>query len=115
MSDVFFQLFPPRLAEERQRLKLTQAQAATLCDVSRDVWGKYERGETAPGSQVLFHFAAHGADVSYLLTGVRSSGAGMSDEECSLLERFRNLPVNVQEHLKGLAQALPAARPKKTK
>lgn len=61
-----------RIKSERLRLELNQAECGGLCGVSREMWGKYERGVAVPGGEVLFSFAAAGADVQYILTGVRS-------------------------------------------
>lgn len=52
------------------------------------MWGKYERGKAAMGGDVLMHFANAGADVQYVLTGVRSSLA-LTPEERLLLDRYR--------------------------
>lgn len=52
------------------------------------MWGKYERGIATVSSEVLYLFAQLGADVQYILTGVRSSLA-LSPDERFLLERWR--------------------------
>jgi transcriptional regulator with XRE-family HTH domain len=72
MNENFYSLSSARLKTERIRLELKQAGAAELCGVSREIWGKYERGVVVPGGEVLFSFAAAGADVQYILTGIRS-------------------------------------------
>lgn len=61
------------LKNERKRLRLNQAEVAEKCGVSREIWGRYERGLTAPGGEVLHAFAQLGADMQYVFTGVRSS------------------------------------------
>lgn len=61
----------PRISEERVRLGLTQESAATACGVSREMWGRYERGVAAIGGESLRAFAVAGADVIYILTGAR--------------------------------------------
>jgi transcriptional regulator with XRE-family HTH domain len=63
-------LFP-----ESKRLGLTQDEAGTACGVSREMWGKYERGKAVMGTDVLSRFAAAGADILYILTGARSATA----------------------------------------
>lgn len=68
----FLSLCSVRLKEERKRLGLSQQAAAELCDVSREIWGKYERGVVVPGGDVLFSFSAVGADVGYIFSGVRT-------------------------------------------
>ena len=75
--------------------QLTQAGAAEQCGVSREIWGRYERGLAVPGGEVLFSFANAGADVQYILTGVRSSVSSV--EEHLVLERFRSSPQNLKD------------------
>ena len=41
------------------------------------MWGKYERGLSAPGSEVLSKFAATGADILYVITGRRKNEPGL--------------------------------------
>jgi transcriptional regulator with XRE-family HTH domain len=84
----FISLSSPRLKEERERLKLTQADMAGKCGVSREIWGKYERGLAVPGGEVLFALAQVGADVQYIITGKRS-GDALLNREASLLDNYR--------------------------
>lgn len=77
MKDNFSSQSSERLKSERLKLGLSQAQAADLCGVSREIWGKYERGNAVPGGEVLFSFAATGADIQYILTGIRSQQASI--------------------------------------
>jgi transcriptional regulator with XRE-family HTH domain len=58
-----------RFSEERAKLGLSQADAAKVCGVSREVIGRYELDVTLPKSEALIHFAANGADIQYILTG----------------------------------------------
>jgi transcriptional regulator with XRE-family HTH domain len=69
MNNNFNSLSAARLKSERLKLNKKQAEAAGLCGVSREMWGKYERGLATPGGEVLFSFAAAGADMHYILTG----------------------------------------------
>lgn len=62
-----------RLREERERLGLLQEDAEIRFGVSRVTWGKYERGESEPGANVLMALINLGADVLYILTGSRST------------------------------------------
>ena len=73
-----------RLKSERKRLALSQAEAAALCGVSRETWGKYERGSIVPGGDVLLSFAMNGANVQFILTGQ------------DLINHFRNAPLAVK-------------------
>ena len=96
-----------RLKEIRIALGLSQQAAADLCDVSREVWGKYERGQVVPGGEVLFSFAAAGADVQYILTGVRAGGMtqtqtqgeALTPREAALLDNYRNSAPTAQDAL----------------
>lgn len=83
-------LFSVRLKNERIRLGLTQAEIASKCNVSREMWGKYERGVALAGSEVLFSLVAIGVDVGYLFSGVRSAGE-ITKEEASLIDDFRHM------------------------
>ncbi len=59
------------LKEERKRLGFSQADLAAKCGVSREMWGKYERGDSLPGAEVFQYLIKEGADVNYILTGSR--------------------------------------------
>jgi len=85
----FNSLFAPRIREERERLGLTQAEAGERCGVSREIWGKYERGKATPGGEVLFSFAQIGGDIQYIFTGQRSVGV-LPPRESALLDNYRN-------------------------
>lgn len=65
-----------RLCSERKRCGLTQAEAANSVGVSREMWGKYERG-AKPGTNVLLRLATQGFDVPYILTGERTPAAAL--------------------------------------
>ena len=67
---------------------LTQADMAKKCGVSREIWGKYERGQAIPGGDVLFSLAQAGADVQYIITGQRS-GERLPNREAALLDNYR--------------------------
>lgn len=81
-----------RLREERERLEITQADAALLTGVSRQMWGLYEKG-AIPSSEVLLRAQGHGFDVNYILGGSRLMLAEgtLSAEEKELLTHFRAL------------------------
>ncbi len=69
----FSSLVGLRLLKERKRLGLSQAQAGLLCGVSREMWGKYERGKATMGTEVLSRFNDAGGDALFVLTGQRTS------------------------------------------
>ncbi|EML2804167.1 helix-turn-helix domain-containing protein [Enterobacter roggenkampii] len=85
-----------RLKSERKRLALSQAEAAALCGVSRETWGKYERGSIVPGGDVLLSFAMNGANVQFILTGQESGGVALTRDEHELINHFRNAPLAIK-------------------
>ncbi|WP_142913239.1 helix-turn-helix domain-containing protein, partial [Klebsiella pneumoniae] len=84
-----------RLKSERKRLSLNQADAAALCGVSRETWGKYERGSMVPGGDVLLSFAINGANVQYILTGEESGGVVLTRDELELISHFRAASLSI--------------------
>ncbi|GAB5098721.1 helix-turn-helix domain-containing protein [Caballeronia sp. HLA56] len=82
--------FFERLREERKRLRLNQTVFAALAGVTKESQLKYENGSRRPDTGYLELVAAHGVDVAYLLTGVRSSDALAVDEQ-ALLAGYRSL------------------------
>ena len=95
IKDNFTSLSATRIKEERTRLGFSQADISNLCGVSREMWGKYERGLSVPGGEVLFSFAVNGADIQYILTGNRLGSVQiiepLSRREAALLDNYRNI------------------------
>jgi transcriptional regulator with XRE-family HTH domain len=89
VQENFFYLVAGRLRDERTRLGLSQQAAAAGCHVSREIWGKYERGQVIPGADVLFSFGTLGADVGFILTGQHSE----TTEEVKRLRRANDAAV----------------------
>lgn len=107
----FNYLCAERIKNERARLSLTQAQAAMLCGVSREMWGKYERGQAVPGGEVLSSFAEAGADVQYILLG----GAQLTtnQEEKALLENYRAMDEAARLNMQTVSATFAQANLKK--
>lgn len=61
-----------RLKEERLRLGLSQTDFAGLAGSSKGAQLKWEKDDASPNALALNEFAKAGADVNYILTGVRS-------------------------------------------
>ncbi len=77
-----------RLKEERERLGYkSQSGIAELVGVSREMWGKYERGIAMPGGDVIAKLTGIGLDIAYVFTGQRNQP--LTDEERMLLESWR--------------------------
>ena len=104
-------LIGKRLKEERNKLGLYQSDIAERCGVSREQWGKYERGENKPSSEKLFSFQKAGIDIDYVMHGFHADITRPSEnlpeytaEEAELLTLFR------QSSELGRAVILSAAR-----
>jgi transcriptional regulator with XRE-family HTH domain len=107
-NENFSSLSGARVAEERKRLSLSQAEAGSACGVSREMWGKYERGVATMGAEVLAAFVGCGADALYILTG-----GGTTSDERDLLNLFRAAPLAVKAAAVGALQS--GAAPQGTK
>ncbi|GBL46234.1 hypothetical protein SFMTTN_2047 [Sulfuriferula multivorans] len=78
----------------------------------------YEKGERMPDAAYLSAIAAAGADVQYILTGLRAGALAVEEtragyiveyvtpEEEALLENFRHAPPEGQAALKATSAAL---------
>ena len=97
-------LFAVRLKDERSRLGLTQADIASKCGISREMWGKYERGIALAGSEVLFSLSELGVDIGFLFSGFRS--VPLNNEETILLEDYRESNEQGKEAIEKTAKAL---------
>jgi len=84
-----------RLREVRKEMGLSQTEFAAIGGVMLNSQGLYERGKRSPDTAYLERVAAAGADVVYILTGVRASEltplplTPLSLEEKALLDNFR--------------------------
>lgn len=63
--------FHERLKEERTRLGLNQTQFGEVGGVRKETQSLYESGKRSPDADYLARIAQAGADVTYILTGVR--------------------------------------------
>ncbi|TVO70879.1 helix-turn-helix domain-containing protein [Sedimenticola selenatireducens] len=70
-----------RWREERDRLRLSRADVALACERTPQGIGEYERGVSMPGGQALIGFAGLGADINYILTGIRTLSVDQVAEE----------------------------------
>lgn len=85
-----------RLKSERKRLRRTQGEIAADCGISREVWCRYERGVTLPGTKLLQAFVKAGANPEFLLTG-EITQTRLSSDEKRMLELYRKSPQDIQE------------------
>ncbi|MBF0214854.1 MAG: helix-turn-helix transcriptional regulator, partial [Magnetococcales bacterium] len=61
-----------RLKEERKKMRLNQTAFGSLGGVVLATQSDYELGKSYPDARYLAAIATAGADVSYILTGVRT-------------------------------------------
>ncbi|MFT4190865.1 MAG: helix-turn-helix domain-containing protein [Comamonas sp.] len=109
MKENFSSLFGGRLKDARTALGLSQAEAAALAFVTREQWGRYERGLAVPGGEVLSALWGAGVDVAYVLTGTRDPAAPTLDPaEQVLLDSYRRASPQAKANLIQTAALLAA-------
>lgn len=84
-----------RLREERERLGLSQAALGEIGGVKKLTQLNYEKGERSPDSAYLSAIAKFGADIQYIVTGIRSAES-LSPDEKELIILFRQAPLAVK-------------------
>lgn len=98
--------FGARLAEERKRLGMRQAEFAARAGTDTAKQSLYENGRRELRADYLAAIAEAGADVLYVLTGRRSESAGLSEEASSLVSDYVALPPQMQQVVEDLARSL---------
>lgn len=98
--------FGTRLAEERKRLGLKQAEFAALVGTDVPKQSLYENDRRELRANYLARLAAAKVDVGYVLTARRSDGAWLSEETSASLSTYLALPPEVQEVLLSFVQDL---------
>jgi transcriptional regulator with XRE-family HTH domain len=98
--------FGRRLAEERKRLGLKQAEFAKRVGTVVPAQSLYENDRRGLRADYLARAAEAGVDVRYVLTGRRGEGGWLGTGPADLLTAHRALPAEVQQALEELARAL---------
>ena len=99
-----------RLREERERLKLSQVAFGEIGGVKKLAQINYESGKRTPDAQYLQAISRIGADVLYIVTGVKSaSDQTLTPDERQMLDLFRAAPLAVKAAAMGALEA--GARP----
>lgn len=83
-----------RLREERERFGLNQTLFSQFGGVQRRAQINYEQNERVPDATYLAAIASMGADVLYILTGMRSENTAFTPTELAYLRNCRALPTN---------------------
>ena len=89
--------FGARLAEERKRLGLKQAEFASLVGTDVPKQSLYENDRRELRADYLSRLAAAKVDVVYVRTANRSEGAWLGEEASQLLSAYLALPDDLQE------------------
>ena len=97
--------FGDQLKKRREELGLSRSELADRLRVSRSAVGNYETGVSAPKEEVLLRlFDALHVEPNYLYRDAyRGGGEGVSDEERSLLEKYRRLGLSGRQTLHTVA------------
>ncbi|QKI69074.1 helix-turn-helix domain-containing protein [Achromobacter xylosoxidans] len=99
-----------RLAEERDRLGLTQERFGELAGVSRNSQANYEKGARQPDAAYLELIASAGVDVLYVLTGARS----LSEKDLQAdLKRYGDAWETLEMALEAAGRELSPAKKRK--
>lgn len=94
------QNFYKRLVEERERLGFKKGDIARAGGVANSTYTKYEDGSRVPDAEFLAAIAAAGADVQYILTGIRAGGTvtepansynALNRRERDLIDNYRHI------------------------
>jgi transcriptional regulator with XRE-family HTH domain len=98
--------FGTRLAEERKRLGLKQADFAKLVGTDVPKQSLYENDRRELRAAYLARLPQAGVDVVYILTGRRGEGGRLGQGASDLLAAHLALPADMQHALEELARAL---------
>jgi transcriptional regulator with XRE-family HTH domain len=98
--------FGTRLAEERKRLGLKQAEFAALVGTDVPKQSLYENDRRELRADYLARLADAQCDVIYILTGRRSEGEWLERDSSELLSDYLSLPAEMRHALEHLAHSL---------
>ena len=98
--------FGGRLAEERKRLGLKQAEFAALVGTDVPKQSLYENDRRELRADYLARLADADIDVVYVLTGQRSEGGWLGQGASDLLSAFLALPPELQQGLVAFVKTL---------
>ncbi|MEA3046950.1 MAG: hypothetical protein QOJ53_1282 [Sphingomonadales bacterium] len=98
--------FGTRLAEERKRLGLKQAEFADLVGTDVPKQSLYENDRRELRADYLARLAVGGVDIVYVLTARRSEGEWLGEGPSDLLSSYLALPPEMQQALEGFTRSL---------
>lgn len=96
-----------RLEEERERLGKKKGEMASIGGVVGSAYTNYLEGKRAPDADFLAAIAAAGADVQYILTGIRSQNMPgavvLRPDQAAHLDHLEHCAKEDQEAIKRWA------------
>jgi len=98
--------FGKRLADERKRLGLKQAEFAARVGTNVPKQSLYENDKRELRADYLARVAEGGVDVVYVLTGRRGEGAWLGQGASDLLTAHLTLPADMKRALEEMGHAL---------
>ena len=98
--------FGSRLAEERKRLGLKQAEFADLVGTDVPKQSLYENDRRELRADYLARLADAKVDIVYILTGRRSEGDWLGSGPSELLTSYLTLPPEMQDALEAFARSV---------
>ena len=98
--------FGMRLAEERKRLGMRQAEFSALVGTDVPKQSLYENDKRELRGDYLARLAAVDVDIVYVLTGRRNQGEWLGHGASELLNAYLALPPEMQDALDLFVQAL---------
>jgi transcriptional regulator with XRE-family HTH domain len=98
--------FGKRLAEERKRLGLKQAEFAKLVGTDVPKQSLYENDHRDLRADYLSRLVDARVDIVYVLSGRRTDGEWLGRGPSDLLTSYLSLPPEMQDALEGFARSL---------
>jgi transcriptional regulator with XRE-family HTH domain len=98
--------FGSRLAEERKRLGLKQAEFADLVGTDVPKQSLYENDRRELRADYLARLADADVDIVYVLTGRRSEGDWLEEGASDVLTCYLALPPEMQQALEAFSRSL---------
>lgn len=89
--------FGTRIASERERLKLKQADLCVRTGVSKMTQIRYEASDGKPGIDYLRALDALGFDILYIITGDRTTGSQLSEQQQNLIDIWEAAPAQLRD------------------
>ena len=99
-----------RLREERERLGFSQQAFAEIGGASKRSQVEWEKGAQVPNAEFLAHIASRGADVTYIVTGVRALSTKEMEED---LDRYGMAWETLELALEAKGRVMSPAKKRK--